>query len=171
MAFVAASFSAAAVASGIGGDLQLDPTKWSILAGGSVDDGRGAYVHARRLHDGSNSTFVVEHDAGLPAYQAFLLHERTLAAAQSTSSVPVRREPGELCAPAALAQAEKVALATLRSGFPEGTGADATRTAVDASLQATFANAPCRGLDYAGEQARFVYAGIQPPSTLMPGVR
>ncbi len=169
-AFVATSFSTAAVASGIGGDLQLDPTKWSILGGGSVDDGRGAYVHAASLEDGSGSTFLVEHDAGLPAYQAFLLHEKTLAAAQSTSPVPVRPEPGELCTPEALTQAETVALATLRSGFPAGATADATRSAVDASLQGGFANAPCRGLEYAGEQARLVYAGVQPASTLMPGV-
>lgn len=170
-AFIAASFSAVAVASGIGGDFQLDPTKWSILGSGSVDDGRGAYVHATNLEQGSSATFLVEHDAGLPGYQAFLLHEKTLAAAQSTSTVPVRREPGELCTPAALTQAETVALVTLRSGFPQGTGSDATRSAVDASLQAAFANARCRGLDYAGEQARLVYAGIQPPSKLMPGVQ
>jgi hypothetical protein len=48
----------------LAGDLHLDPTKWSVLGGGSTDDGRGAYVHAQRRSDGSYSTFLVEHDAG-----------------------------------------------------------------------------------------------------------
>ena len=60
------AFATVAYASGIGGDLQLDPSKWSILGGGSVDEGRGAYVHAKNRVDGSNSTFMVEHDSGLP---------------------------------------------------------------------------------------------------------
>ena len=47
-AILACVFAAVAVASGIGPDLQLDPTKWSILGGGSVDQGRGSYVHAVR---------------------------------------------------------------------------------------------------------------------------
>jgi hypothetical protein len=96
---VACAFSAAAIASGVGADLQHDSTKWSILGGGSVENGRGAYAHAQRRDDGSQSTFLVEHDAGLPAYRAFLLHEKTLAAAQETSPAPVVREQGTLCTP------------------------------------------------------------------------
>jgi hypothetical protein len=165
-----AIFCAAALASGIGGDLQLNPTKWSILGGGSVDGGRGAYVHAKRTADGSNSTFLVEHDAGLPAYRAFLLHEETLAAAQATSPVPVRVEPGALCTPAALRRAETVAMATLQAQFPPGTDADMTKSSVDSAVAAAFAGAPCKGLEYAGEQARLVYGGTQPASKLMPGV-
>ena len=76
---VTGAFSAAAIASGIAGDLQLDPTKWSVLGGGDVDGGSGAYVHAKSLEDGANATFLVEHDGRLPATQAFLLHEKTLA--------------------------------------------------------------------------------------------
>ena len=168
---VAGSFSAAALASGIVGDLQLDPTKWIVLGGGSVDGGQGKYVHATKLEDGSNSTFLVEHDASLPRYQAFLLHERTLAAAQATSPMPVRVEPGALCSPADLARAERIALSTLAAGFAAGTPANATRSAVDAATTAAFADAPCRGLEYAGEQARLVYAGAQPRTMLMPGAR
>jgi hypothetical protein len=167
---LAAIFSAAAIASGIGGDLQLDPTKWSILGGGTVDNGRGAYVHAKRTSDGSNSTFLLEHDAGLPAYQAFLLHERTLAAAQDSSPVPVQAEQGDLCTPSALTRAETVSMSTLRAQFPPGTNGDATKGAVDSAVRAAFAGSSCRGLEYAGEQARLVYAGVQPASKLMPGV-
>jgi hypothetical protein len=162
----AAAFSAAALASGIAGDLQLDPTEWSIVGGGTVDNGRGEYVHAKRTTDGSSSTFLVEHDAGLPAYQAFVLHERTLAAAQGSSV-----DTGALCAPAALTRAESAALSTLRAQFRPGAPADATKAAVDTALQAEFAGASCKGLDYAGEQARLVFAGVQPASTLMPGAR
>jgi len=165
------ALSAVAIAGGIAGDLRLDPTKWSIIGGGSVDDGRGAYVHAKNLSDGSNSTFLVEHDAGLPAYDAFLLHEKTLAAAQTSSPVPVRVEQGDLCTPSALTRAEVVALATLRDRFPPGTTADVTKSAVDSATTSAFAASPCEGLEYAGEQARLVYAGIQPPSTLMPDAR
>ena len=171
VAVLAAAFSAVAVASGVVGDLRLDPAKWSILGGGSVDGGRGEYVHAQRLDDGSNSTFLVEHDAGLPPYRAFLLHEKTLAAAQAASPVPVAAEQGAVCSPVALTRAEIVALSTLRAGFAPGTDADGTRSAVDVAVTAAFADAPCRGLEYAGEQARRVYAGMQPASTLMPGAR
>ena len=145
------AFATVAYASGIGPDFQLDPSKWSILGGGSVDDGKGAYVHAKNRADGSNSTFLVEHDSGLPAYQAFLLHEKTLKAANSTSPVPVRSETGDLCTP--------------------GASPDATRVAVNAAVGAAFEDAPCRGLEYAGEQARLVYSGVQPESTLMPSAR
>lgn len=172
VSFVAAGASAAvAIASGIGPDLQLDPTKWTILGGGNVDSGRGAYVHATNRQDGSHSTFLVEHDAGLPAYQAFLLHEKTLAAAETTSPVPVRVEKGELCTPSAFTRAESIALVTLRSAFAPGSNPDATRSAVDGALASAFAAAPCRGLEYAGEQARLVYAGREPQSKLMPGAQ
>jgi hypothetical protein len=165
------AFATVAYASGIAGDLQLDPSKWSILGGGSIDDGAGAYVHAKNRVDGSNSTFMVEHDAGLPAYQAFLLHQKTLAAANSTSPVPVRSEPGALCTPDAVTRAETVALVALRAGFTSGASPDATRVAVTAAVADAFKNAPCVGLEYAGEQARLVYSGRQPESTLMPGAR
>jgi hypothetical protein len=152
-----ASFAAAAAfASSFGDGFSLDPTEWSILGGGSVDGGRGAYVHAQRTADGSPSTFLVEHDAGLPPYEAFLLHERTLAAAQASSPVAVTAEPGDLCTPAELTRAEQLALAALRSG---------------ASADAAVARVrPCRGLAYAVEQAQGVHAGTQPATTLMPGV-
>ena len=168
---LAGAFCTAAIASGVVGDLQLDPAKWFRLGGGDVDGGRGAYVHAKKLEDGSNATFMVEHDDGLAPYQAFLLHERTLAAAQATSPVPVRVESGELCSAASLTRAEQVALATLAAGFAPGTAADASKQAVDDATQAAFAGAPCRGLEYAGEQARLAYAGVQPRSKLMPGAR
>ena len=168
---LAGAFCTAAIASGVVGDLQLDPTKWSVLGGGDVDGGRGAYVHAKSLENGSNSTFLLEHDDGLAPYQAFLLHEKTLVAAQTTSPVPVRVESGELCSAAALTKAEQLALTTLNTGFPPGTAADASKQAVDDATQAAFAGSPCRGLEYAGEQARLVYAGVQPRSKLMPGAR
>ena len=167
---VASGFSAVAIASGVADDLQLDPTKWAILGGGSVDQGRGEFVHAERISDGSHSTFLVEHDANLPAYQAFLLHEHTLAAAEATSPVPVRVESGDLCTPSALTRAETVAMSTLRAQVLPRSDADATKGAVDASLQSAFADSLCRGLEYAGEQARLAYAGVQPASKLMPGV-
>ena len=132
-------FSATAIASGIADDLNLDPTQWSILGRGSVDNGKAEYVHGQRLSDGSHSTFLVEHDAGLAPYEAFLLHEKTLAAARATSPVPVSAESGALCSRAELQRAESVALATLRSAFPAGTDADATKATVDASVRAAFA--------------------------------
>src|SRR4051794_35925928 len=117
-ALTAALLSAAAIASGVTGDLQLDPTKWAIFGGGSVDNGRGAYVHATRIGDGTPSTFLLEHDDGLSPYDSFLLHEKTLAAAQETSPVPVQVESGALCSAAQFTRAERVALATLRTNFP-----------------------------------------------------
>jgi len=165
------AFATVAYASGIGSDLQLDPSKWSFLGGGTVDDGHGAYVHAKNRADGSNSTLLAEHDSGLPAYQPFLLHEKTLTAANSTSPVPVRSETGDLCTPDAFTRAETVAMNALRAGFRPGASADATRVAVTAAVAAAFENAPCAGLEYAGEQARLVYSGRQPESTLMPGAR
>lgn len=168
---LAGAFCTAAIASGVVGDLQLDPTKWSILGGGDVDGGRGTYVHAKSLENGSNSTFLLEHDDGLVPYQAFLLHEKTLAAAQASSPVPVRLESGDLCSAAALTRAEQIALSTLNAGFAQSAPTDASKQAVDNATRAAFADAPCRGLEYAGEQARLVYAGVQPGSKLMPGAR
>jgi hypothetical protein len=168
---VTSALCAAAIASGIAGDLNLDPTKWSVLGGGSVDDGRGVYVHAQSKEDGSSSTFILEHDARLAPYRAFLLHEQVLAAAQETSPVPVRAEQGELCTPVELTRAESVALTTLQALFAPGADPDATKAGVDDAVTAAFAGAPCRGLEYAGEQARFVYAGVMPSSKLMPEAR
>lgn len=170
IAVVTTGLCAAAVASGIAGDLGLDPTKWEVLGGGSVDNGRGAYVHAQRKEDGSNSTFMVEHDAGLPPYRAFLLHEQTLDAAQETSPVRVRAEQGELCTAAELTRAESVALAALRASFAPGAELDATKSTADGAVAAEFSGANCRGLEYAAEQARLVHAGVMPASKLMPGV-
>ena len=167
---VAGVFATVAIASDIGPNLQLDPTKWTILGGGSTDDGRGAYVHATRIEDGSQSTFMVEHDAGLTPYAAFLLHERTKAAADATSPVPVSPETGPLCTQAQLTRAEVVALRALGT-FPPGTPADVTRGAADKAVADDFGDTPCRGLEYASEQARFVYAGVEPRSLLMPGAR
>jgi hypothetical protein len=168
---VASVLTAAAIASGLDGDLRLDPTKWAILGSGTVDEGRGAYVHAERLSDSSHSTFLVEHDVDFAPYRAFLLHEQTLAAAQASSPVPVRIESGDLCTPSAVTRAEAVAMSTLRAEFAPGTHVDATRNAVDSSVRAAFAGSPCRGLEYAGEQALLVYAGVEPASRLMPGAR
>jgi hypothetical protein len=42
---------------------------------------------------------------------------------------------------------------------------------VDGAVSAAFQDGPCRGLEYAGERARFVYAGVEPRSMLMPGAR
>lgn len=168
---LAGAGSAVAIASGVGPDLQLDPTKWAILGGGSVDNGRGSYVHARNLQDDSSSTFMFEHDAGLDPYQAFLLHQRTRAAADASSPVPVRAERGEVCTAAELTRAETVALQTLHNSFPPATAPRATKEVVDAAVAAAFADASCRGLEYAGERARFVYAGVEPRSLLLPGAR
>jgi hypothetical protein len=95
----------------------------------------------------------------------------TLAAAQASSPVPVHVEEGGLCTPAGLARAEKVALSVLRAEFPAGTPSDVTRQPVDEAIRAAFTGSPCTGLEHAGEQARFVFAGIQPASSLMPDAR
>ncbi len=174
MVALAVIFSTVAVASGIGPDLQLDPTKWTILHRGEIDNGQAAYVHATESGSGRQSLFLVEHDAGLDRYQAFLLHERVLEAgnaAEAESGVQTTTEPGPLCTSAQLTRAEVVALATLRAMFLPGTDADASKEPVDAAVRTAFVSAPCRGLEYAGEQARRVYAGAQPISTLMPAAR
>jgi hypothetical protein len=171
---LAAIFCAVGLASGIGPDLQLDPTKWTIVHRGEVDDGAGAYVHAREKGTGRDSLFMVEHDAGLDRYRAFLLHERVVDAgnaAEAESGVATRTEAGPLCSPEQLTRAEVVALAALRKSFASGTPANATKQAVDGVVVAAFAGAPCRGLEYASEQARLVYAGAQPASLLMVGAR
>jgi hypothetical protein len=110
---------------------------------------------------------MLEHDADLTPYKAFLLHEQTLAAAQATSPVPVRMEQGEICSPAELTRAETVALTTLQAVFPRGADPDNTKPAVDEAVQAAFSGASCKGLEYAGEQARLVYAGVMPATKLM----
>jgi hypothetical protein len=158
-------FTAAAFASGIGGDLQLDPTKWTIFDRGSVDGGRAQYVKAHSNADGRDSTFMVEHDVTLPRYDAFLLHERTVAAAGGD------REAGALCTRDELTRAETVAMQALSRGAAPGANADATVGLADAAVHDAFAGTPCRGLAYAGERARFVYAGIEPRTMLMPGAR
>jgi hypothetical protein len=140
------------------------------LREGQLDGGRASYVHAVRT-DGRSSTFLVEHDDGLPPYAAFLLHERTIDAAAETSPVPVRDEPGGLCTPEQLTRAERVALGALESDFGRGAAFDSTGPAVSHAVADAFADAPCRGLAYAGEQARLVFAGTQPSNTLMPGAR
>jgi hypothetical protein len=147
-----AAFAGIAVASGIDEDLHLDPTKWTIFSSGSVDNGRGAYVKAHATDGSGDSTFMVEHDAALERYDAFLLHERLVDAAGGGS------ETGPLCSRAELTRAEQVALAALRSAL-----------SADAALKAEFTGQPCRGLAYASEQARLVYTGAQPESMLMPG--
>jgi hypothetical protein len=149
----------ATVAAAATGDLQLDPTKWAILGSGSVDGGRGEYVHARNLQDGSNSTFSVTHDAGMDRYEAFLLYERVTAAANETSPESVRTEPGPLCTREQLTHAEQTALDAVRAG-------ESSATAVGAA----FAGSPCRGLAYAVEITGLVVAGEEPPENLMPGV-
>jgi hypothetical protein len=169
-ALAAGALAAVAVASDVGVDLQLDPTKWIVLGSGTTDSGRGSYVHAKRVADGSPSTFMVEHDAGLAPYAAFRLHETTRAAADATSPVSVTAEPGPLCTPAQLTRAEVVALDAL-APVAASTGPDAAKPTVDAALARDFAEAPCRGLEYAGEQARLVWAGVEPRALLMPGAR
>jgi hypothetical protein len=170
-AVLVGAFAAVAVASGIAPDLQLDPTKWSILGSGSVDNGRGQYVHSQDKTTGGHSSFSVEHDAGMNRYDAFLLYERLRDAENKTAPEPAPVEPGPLCTADQLTRAEVVALATLRSSFEPGAGPDTTKGAVDAATRAEFAGSPCRGLEYAGERARFVFAGIEPKTMLMPGAR
>lgn len=157
---VGALAAALAVAAGAAtGDLELDPTKWQILGSGSVDDGRGEFVHAKRLDDGRPSTFMVEHDAGMDRYQAFLLHERLKNAADESSPVPVETERGAVCTPDQLTRAEQTALDALRAGG-----------SAEAAVTGAFADEPCRGLAYAAEIAARVFGGDEPVANLMPGV-
>ena len=140
---------------GASGDLQLDPTEWAFVSGGSVDDGRGEYVHAKSLKDGGPSTFMVEHDAGMDRYEAFLLHERLKATADETSPVAVKAESGPLCTREQLTRIEQNAMDALRAG---------------ASPQAATAGAGCRGRAYGIEIAQRVFSGVEPNPDLMPGV-
>jgi len=150
---VAAAFSVVASAAGLV-DLQLDLTKWTVVERGTVDNGKGEYVRATENGTGEPSTFMVEHDAGLDRYQAFLLHEQTVDAAQAGS------ETGALCTAAELTRAETAALAALRAGRNPS-----------AAVSAEFAGTACRGLAYAQERAAAVNAGTEPPAMLMPGAR
>ena len=140
------AFGGAAYASGVADDLGLDPTKWEILSGGSVDGGKAAYVKARSLEDGRPSTFMVEHDAGMDRYDAFLLHEKTVDAAGGGG------ESGALCTRDQLARIEQESLEALRAG---ATPAPALS---------------CRGRAYGIETAKSVFAGVEPEANLMPGV-
>ena len=149
-----AALAGAAFASGIADDLHLDPTKWTPFASGTVDDGQGQFVKAHATDGSGDSTFMVEHDAALERYDAFLLHERLVQAVGGDG------ETGALCSRAELTRAEQVALAALQSG-------DSAKAAVEAK----FAGQPCRGLGYASEQAGLVFDGIEPRSLLMPGAR
>jgi hypothetical protein len=140
------AFAGAAYGSGIADDLGLDPTTWEILSAGSVDGGKAAFVKARSLEDGRPSTFMVEHDAGMARYDAFLLHERTLDAAGGSP------EAGSLCSPDELTRIEQQSFDALR--------ANATPAPADS----------CRGRAYGIEIAQHVFAGVEPAADLMPGV-
>ena len=173
--FTAAALAAGAlvtgsVAGGLGSDLQLDPTKWTILGRGAVDEGRGEFVHARENASAQTSLFLVEHDDGLNRYDAFLLHEKLKEQARLAAGQPAN-EAGPLCTAEQLTRAEVVALGTLRAEFEPGASPDATSAAVDRAVTSAFADGPCRGLEYAGERARFVFGGVEPERMLMPGAR
>ena len=157
---LAGAFSAVAVAADIGVNFTLDPTQWIVVGSGSTSDGQGTYVHAQRTSDGSHSTFIVEHDADLNRYDAFLLHERTKDAADATSPVPVRPEPTTLCTADQLTHAEIVALQVV----------DANPAAAKDDVMAALGS-DCRGLDYAAEEVLLVTAGTEPRSMLMPDAR
>jgi hypothetical protein len=159
------AFAAAAFASGVGDDLHLDPTKWAIFERGSVDGGKAEFVKAHSKSGDGDSTFMVEHDAALSRYDAFLLHERVVTAAGRDG------ELGTLCTAAQLTRAESIALKVLNREFAPGARPDTTKRVVDDAVSAGFGGAACRGVEYAGERARFVYAGIEPRSMLMPGAR
>jgi len=140
------AFGGAAYASGFADDLGLDPTKWEIVGGGSVDGGKAAFVKARNLEDGRPSTFMVEHDAGMDRYDAFLLHEKTVEAAGGGA------ESGALCTRGQLTRIEQDALDALRSAAAPDPAAN------------------CRGRAYGLEIAQRVFAGVEPDANLMPGV-
>jgi hypothetical protein len=166
----AGALSVGALASGVGPDLQLDPTKWTVLGRGDVDGGRGEFVHARENSSGKDSVFMVEHDDGMDRYEAFLLHERLKEQANAAAGKPAS-EAGPLCNRAQLTRAEIVALEALRAQFSPGAPPAATKAAVDRAVADAFAGEPCRGLEYAGERARFVFGGVEPARMLMPGAR
>ena len=103
-------------------------------------------MHARNLHDGGSSTFMVEHDAGMDRYDAFLLHEKTVDAAGGGG------ESGALCTRGQLTRIEQESLDALRAG------------ATPASAMS------CRGREYGIETAQRVFTGVEPAANLMPGV-
>ena len=160
---LAGAFSAVATAGVISVNLTLDPTEWIVISSGSTSNGGGSYVHAQRTSDGSHSTFIEEHDADLPRYDAFLLHEQTKDAADGTSPVPVKGDSGALCTADQLTRAEVVGLQVAQ--------ATPTKDAVMAALDQEFSGSACRGLDYAADEALLVNAGAEPRSLLMPGAR
>lgn len=143
----------------------LDPTRWTILGRGEVD-GRASYVNARDNQTGDEATFLEAREDGLTRYEAFTLHQRALAAAGSFPN-----EAGATCTAVELTRAEIVALETLAGIGPPGLPKDAGTARVDATTRAAFGDHPCQGLHYAGERARWVYAGEEPESMLMPGAR
>jgi hypothetical protein len=49
-------------------------------------------------------------------------------------------------------------------------GVGGLRPGTREAVRAEFAGSPCGGLEYAAEQASGVHDGVQPASTLMPGV-
>lgn len=164
LALTAFSTTVAVASTGVSfGD--LDPTKWTILGRGEVD-GRASYVKARNNQTGDEATFLEAREAGLDRYEAFTLHQRALGAA---GSLPT--EAGTTCTAAELTRAEIVALDTLAGIGPPGLPTDAATARVDAATRAAFGDHPCQGLQYAGERARWVYAGEEPESMLMPGAR
>jgi hypothetical protein len=140
------TFGGAAYASGVADDLGLDPTKWEIVSGGSVDGGNAAWVRAKSLEDGRPSTFMVEHDAGMDRYDAFLLHEKTVDAAGGSP------ESGAICTREELARIEQQTLDALRANASPNPGDT------------------CRGREYGIEIAQGVFAGKEPANNLMPGV-
>ncbi len=163
-----AALAAVAVASTT--DLRIDPTKWTILSRGGTDDGRAEFVNAQSKETGGRSSFFVQHDSDLSPYEAFLLFQRNEAAAGEAGAM-TPTESGDVCTRAELTRAEQVALAALRSNFSFGAKPNETKAQVDAAVSAAFAGSPCRGLEYASERARFVFAGVEPDSNLMAGVR
>ena len=114
------TFGGAAYASGVAGDLGLDPTKWEILSGGTVEGGKASWARATSIEDGRPSTFMVEHDAGMDRYDAFLLHEQTLDAAGGSP------ESGARCT------REEPALQPIRAG-PAGAARTASRSLSECS--------------------------------------
>ncbi|MBA2360623.1 MAG: hypothetical protein H0V79_06780 [Actinobacteria bacterium] len=152
--------SAGALASGVLPGLDLDPTRWEILGRGEVD-GKASYVNARERATGSESTFVEERDAGLDRYDAFLLHQKTMAAAGSTP------DSGAVCTADQLTRAEIAALETVAALVSPGVSQEAGQGEVAAAVEPF----GCSGRGYAGERARWVYARTEPIEALMPGAR
>lgn len=166
IALSAASFSTIAVASGLVDDFSLNPSRWHLLDRGDVEGGQASYVRAIDKRSGEQTLFTVVHDGGMDRYRAFLLHEEVAAAAGERPSA----DGMHLCSRRELARAEQVAMAHLEASFTPADDVDAMKRSTDMALAAAFAARPCRGLDYAGERARFVFAGVEPPATLLPSI-